>query len=286
MTTNRVWIGMTLALLTFATGCISDRVRHQANAMEYLYPRGAIKAPPDSVDLVLPLRVGLAFAPSQSETDTELSMPAMRELLKRVASAFKEVPELQDVVLLPTSSLTPKGGFDNLAGIAGMNGVSVVALVSFDQLQLNHQGHLSLLYWTIIGAYLVPADRQQTHTLLDVAVLDVASRALLLTGSGSSVVKARSTAVGAGQVRRDQSVLGFEQATDDMISSLKGTLEVFRENARNGTVRGLGTPTVHVQRPDKLTSGGSGVGALGVFEVAASLLLVGAAALLQRRRAA
>ena len=85
-----------------------------------------------------------------------------------------------------------------------MNGVSVVALVSFDQLQFDDQDRWSLLYLTIVGAYWIPADRHETHTLLDVSVFDVESRALLFTGSGSSVTKARSTAVDAERVRRER----------------------------------------------------------------------------------
>lgn len=270
---------MSLALV--AAGCISPSVRHHSNALEYLYPDGVVDAPPGTVDLHLPLRVGIAFAPSKGDG---LSEASKRELLKRVATAFEEVPDLQNVVILPSSSLTPKGGYDNLKGVADMNGVSLVALASFDQLQFDDQDRWSLLYWTIIGAYWIPADRHETQTLIDVSVFDVASRALLFTGSGSSVIKARSTATDAERVRREQSALGFEKATDDLISSLKVTAEVFREHARAGTVRGLGTPRVQVHRVAELSEGRSGTGAFGVFEVSLTLLVVLSGAAVRSRR--
>ena len=58
--------------------------------------------------------------------------------------------------------------------------VDVVALVSVDQLQSSDPGRLSFLYLSVIGAYTLPLDRNDTRTLIDAAVFHVPSRALLL----------------------------------------------------------------------------------------------------------
>ena len=125
---------------------------------------------------------------------------------------------------------------------------------------------------------MTPGERHETHPLLDVSVFDVASRALLFSGSGSSVQRTRSTPIAIARVQREQSGIGFEKATDDVIASLGRSLAVFRENARQGTVRGLGTPAVTVTRADaSRPGGGTGVGAVGSADALLGLLLAAAA---------
>lgn len=41
--------------------------------------------------------------------------------------------------------------------------MDVVALVSRDQVQFTDQGLLSLTHWTLVGAYIVPGERNDTH---------------------------------------------------------------------------------------------------------------------------
>lgn len=278
-----------LVVCVLSLGCVPASMRRSADVLSYLYPEGGVAQSAPEVHLQIPLRVGIAFAPtgskslrSSSFTDTAgwsysyqgiedaFSEPQQRELLKRVAAAFRGLPEVSLVEILPTHSLAASPGFDGLAQIAGMYGLSLVALVSYDQVQFDDQDFSSLLYWTIVGAYVVPADVHETRTLLDASIFDVKSRALLFTGSGSSIVKGRSTANGVRRDMRNKSLEGFELATDDMISNLKVSLDVFRENAKRGTVRGLGTPTVQIHRE---VPHSSGAGAVGVAETFGGLLL-------------
>ena len=289
MRISRVAI-LTLALLVAAlSACMPQSERRRANALDYLYPDGKVQTAGAEVKLQLPLRVGIAFAPTsvqQYAAQDEFSEPQQREMLKKVAAAFRGIPDIGLVEILPTHNLVAKGGFENLQQIAGMYGVGVVALISYDQVQFDDQDFSSILYWTIIGAYFVPADRLETRTLLDAAVFDVDSRALLFTGSGSSIVKARTAAVNVSRDMRDGGIAGFDQATDDMIGNLKTTLDVFRENAKKGTVRGLGTPKVQIQQEgSEARAGGSGAGAVGFAELAGVALLALAAALAARARA-
>jgi rhombotail lipoprotein len=267
-------------LAVLSAGCTPRTARRGANVLDYLYPEGKVQASADEVRLSLPLRVGVSFAPANGKSPEAdvFSEPQKREILTRVAEAFRGTPDVSFVEILPTHNLVAKGGFENLRQIAGMYGVNLVALVSYDQIQFDDQDFSSLLYMTIVGLYLVPADRLETHTLLDASVFEVESRALLFTGSGSSIVKTRATAVDASRELRSDSVAGFEQATADMIANLKITLGVFRENAKKGTVRGIGTPRVQIQTAESSTrAGGSGAGAFGFAELLGVALLALAA---------
>lgn len=277
-------VGLALLVVSVLTlGCVPITVRRNAEVVSYLYAGGQLGQAAAEVKLQIPLRVGIAFAPAGSTAqrssfrDTEgssyqyqsidetFSEPQQRELLKRVAAAFRGLPEVSLIEILPTRGLAASPGFDGLTQLAGMYGVNLVALVSYDQVQFDDQDVASLLYLTIVGAWVVPADVHETRTLLDASVFDVQSRALLFTGSGSSIVKGRSTANAVRRDMRAKSLEGFELAADDMIANLKVSLDVFRENAKRGTVRGLGTPTVQVQREVPHSSGAGAFDAAGLF---------------------
>ena len=243
------------------------------------------------------MRVGIAFVPagpnstrvsgiegvSPGTLEGAFSEPQQRELLKRVAEAFRGTQDVAFVEVLPTHNLKGKGGFDELRPIAAMYGLNLLALVSYDQIQFDDRDASSLLYWTIVGAYVVPGDLHETQTLLDASVFDMATRALLFSGSGSSVVKGRSNANDVRRKLRAASVEGFEKAADDLIANLQISLGVFRENARQGTVRGLGTPSVQVHRPD-VQAAASAAGALAAGDLAGVALLALAAAMALRDR--
>ena len=282
--------GIRLALLALAAslcGCVAIQDQRQASAIAYLYPKGRPDAPAPEIRLQLPLRVGVAFAPrspTSSDPGGVFSEPQQREILKRVAAAFGEVPEVQFVDVIPTHDLSPQGGFPNLQQIGAMYGMNLVALVSYDQVEFQTPRRISILYWTLVGAYFVEGEQLETHTLLDANVFDLASQAMLFSGSGSSIVRDTSTPLEIDEKRRTQCAAGFEQAADDLIDNLKHSLAAFREHAKQGTVRGMGTPRIQVQSPDVMAAAShAGAGALGPLELVAVAGLA-AAALRARRR--
>ena len=85
-----------------------------------------------------------------------------------------------------------------------MFGVDIMALVSYDQIHFTDSNAMAMLYWTIVGAYLVHGDEYDIKTLLDISVFDVASRKLLFRAPGVSqsmaVLRWRTTA--SDRVRR------------------------------------------------------------------------------------
>jgi rhombotail lipoprotein len=218
MTSLRItWLVIAAAL----SGCVAIQEQRRASALDYLYPSGRVEAPAAEVKLQLPLRVGVAFAPGGTDPGGAFSEPQRREILKRVTAAFRDVPEVQFVEVLPTHNLDPDGGFENLQQTTAMYGMNLVVLVSYDQIQFQTPRRISLLYWTLIGPYFVEGEQLETHTLLDANVFELSSRALLFSGSGSSIVRDSSTPVEIDEKHRASCVLGFEQATDELILNLR-----------------------------------------------------------------
>jgi rhombotail lipoprotein len=270
-----------LAALVIA-GCTTTSTQRRANVLEYLYPQGTPALPPSDIRLDLPLRVGIAFAPTQSH-ESVFDETSKRDLLEQVAAAFRGTDGIQSVDVIPTTDLRPGGGFENLDQVAAMHGLEVMALVSYDQVQFDEARKSSITYWTIVGAYVIEGNRNETRTVLDASVFDIPSRALLFRASGSSSIKDSSTAVESSRKLRSASREGFQEAATDLIADLSVALEGFREQAKAGYVRGAGTPAVSFT--GESGSGGSGAGALGALELAAAgLLLASGARALRKQR--
>jgi len=215
-----------------AAGCATwqpNRNTHATSVMQFLFPRDSqhVEAPGIPV-LSLPLRVGVAFVPAGNEYNSGIPEAAKADLLKRVAAEFRGLPYVKSIEIIPTSYLRPGGGFENLDQIKLMFGVDVVALVAYDQIQFTDRGYLSLAYWTIVGAYVVEGERNDTQTLMDSVVLDISSRKMLFRAPGTSRVKASSTLVNLPEELRADSRKGFDDATTQMIANLKTELENFK----------------------------------------------------------
>jgi rhombotail lipoprotein len=165
--------------------------------------------------------------------DLTFSESQKMDLMKQISGQFKQYPFVKSIELIPTAYLTPRGGFANLDQIRTMYGVDVMALLSYDQVQFTDQGMLSLTYWTIVGAYVVPGEKNDTKTMLDAAVYDIASRKLLFRAPGIGNVKGSATPINLSEELRDDSKKGFEQAATNLVASLKVQLEDFKERVTN-----------------------------------------------------
>lgn len=229
-------LGVALAL----GGCTHHgygRTRNAASVVDFLYPAGRAPAVTAEIPVLsLPLRVGIAFVPpgrgdlyGVAEALTENQR---LELLQTVADHFEEKPFVAGVEVIPSAYLRPGGSFSNLDQLRGLYGVDVVALVSYDQVQFTDRGFLSLTYWTIVGAYTVPAERNDTHTMLDTVVYDIASRKMLFRAPGTHHVRGRATPVNLSEELRADRQTGFEGAVQEMVVNLDRALEEFRVRVR------------------------------------------------------
>jgi rhombotail lipoprotein len=215
-------------------GCATVRERHNAaSVVDFLYPdiRDPVVTPGIPV-LTLPLRVGIAFVPSTGYGNSMLTEKRKLDLMQQVADHFKKYPYVKDIELIPSAYLKQKGGFANLEQIRTMYGVDVIALVSYDQIQFTDQDFLSLTYWTIVGAYIVPGEKNDTHTMLDTVVVDIKSRKMLFRAPGTHHVKGRATLVNLSEQLRLDSETSFGEAAKQMIENLDQQLTLFKDKVK------------------------------------------------------
>lgn len=113
--------------------------------------------------------------------------------------------------------------------------------------------------------FFVPGDRQETQTLLDLAVIEPQSKLLVLRAGGTSAVKGLTSVADMEETRHRQLEKGFHLAADQMLTNFATELADFENRVRAGTA-----PVQVTQREGARRSVGGG-GSL-------DLLLLGALA--------
>jgi rhombotail lipoprotein len=230
---------ITISFILFVTGCFPlhamRKSRYTSSVVDYLYPNRTVIEQPSIPYLSLPLRVGIAFVPESSgkwPMVKTLSRKDKMDLMERISSEFWALQFVEDIELIPTDYLTGGGGFTNLDQIKTMYNIDVIALVSYDQVQHTDEGILSFSYLTIIGAYVVQGEKNDTNTMIDAVVYDIASRKMLFRAPGTSHIKGSSTPVNLSEQLRVDSLRGFNQAADDLVINLKDELDRFKEKIK------------------------------------------------------
>jgi rhombotail lipoprotein len=237
-------------------GCASFRegsqAHHKSSVVEYLYPKKEIVVEPTIPRLSLPLRVGVAFVPDSG--DSKLSEKDKMDLMTRISAEFRKLTFIKSIELIPSPYLTAGGGFTNLDQIRTMYGIDVIALLAYDQVRHTDAGLLSLTYWTIVGAYIVQGEKNDTSTMMDATVYDIASRKMLFRAPGTSQIKGSATLVNLSEQLRIDSLEGFRVASENLIVNLQDQLKLFQAKIKE-------TPEDYVVEHKPGYTGGGSMGA-------------------------
>lgn len=271
---NVLIIALAAALLSSCASMSYNRsIKQTGSIVDYLYPdaKSAPAMTPTVTRLRPPVRVGIAFVPGAG-WGNGLPETARMKLLERVRDSFSKHPYIGKIEIIPTQYMRARGGFTNLEQVARMFDVEVVALLSYDQVQFNDSNALSVLYWTIIGAYVVHGDQYDVQTMLDASVFDVQSRKLLFRAPGTSQVKGSASWAGFSEKSRAAQTEGYNAAVDQLVPNLQAELDNFRERIKHDA---------NYQVENK--EGYKGGGAMGWFMLALAALLAGVAWMQKRR---
>jgi rhombotail lipoprotein len=234
-----------LALLVVLTGCAElaclggchHHAENSTSLVDFLYPTGAIPpandAPPQ---LHLPLRIGLAFLPgSGSEGETGLNAAHKEALLQEIRKRFISRSFVAEIVVIPDYYFRGQKGFEGLEGVQRLYGIDLMALVSYDQVAHEDGNDWSLGYMTIVGAYVLKGTRHDVSTLVDLAVVDPATRSLVLRAGGFDTRHGNVTLMRENVELRQAATDGFTGATLQMIEHFDAALTRFEGDVRNGT---------------------------------------------------
>jgi rhombotail lipoprotein len=253
-------------------GCFSGCSTHTQNSsslVEFLYPQGS--APPEHnaiPQLRIPLKVGLAFLPAHQPGGTgALDAAHQQELLERIRQRFLSRQFVADIVILPDYYLSGRQGFEGLAGLQRLYNVDVMALVSYDQVTHEDSNTWSLGYLTIVGAYVLKGDRHDISTLVDLAVVDPASRSLLLRAGGTDTRHGNTTLIDSQRDTRAATRESYDAAAEQMIQHFDAALVTFEADVKSGKA------AVHVVRNNDTGHTSGGGGALDALTLLALLMV-------------
>ena len=278
---RRPFLATALALLAFLGCNMPETHVRRSSLMDYLYPKekAAPMPNPAGARLKLPLKLGVAFVPggTASWRVQNLMAPGQeKQLLDVVKRSFQDRPWISEIKLVPSAYLRPGGGFENMDQVARMYGVDVMALVSVDQVQNTDPRWYSFTYLSIVGAYVLPGDANDTNTLIDAAVYDVASHTFLLRAPGQSQVKGSSTWAYREKQLREHSAKGLELAMTDLAKNLDAEVGAFKAEVARGERKDV--DVVDRQGVSLRQSGGRNFGgSFGWIEALGALALLGLA---------
>lgn len=231
--------------LVFALGACSGlmysgghRDAVSTRLVDFLYPKESDRQvhKPEIPVLNLPVRVGLAFVPSKQWRQNGFHESQQIELLNQVKAEFEKQDYIDQIEVIPSTYLKGDNGFDSMDRISRMYNVDVMALVSYDQMRRSSENTASLLYWTIVGAYIIPGNDNRVQTFVDTAVFDIKSRNMLFRAPGHSKLKQSSTAVKIDDSINAKSAEGFQLAMTEMQTNLATELERFKVRVKEEKV--------------------------------------------------
>ena len=272
MTAKRLFILSVAILMTACASLFGSSKREgvSSSLVDFLYPDGEKPPTGQAVNipnLELPLRVGLAFVPSQGRGGA-LGEAERVQLLDKVKAAFSGRDYIEAIEVIPEAYLRTGRGFTALEQTARLHDLDVMALVSYDQVAHSAERTSSFLYWTIVGAYVVKGNKNDVQTFVDTAVFDVATRKLLFRAPGVSENKSSSTLVDLDRDLRVAQQKGFEVAMADMTVNLDKELNVFKERIKtDGSVK--------VTHSSRYTGGGGGAADSVLLALLTGLILIG-----------
>ena len=204
-----------------------------SSLVDYLYPDG--QEPPGVEQTIpyleLPLRVGIGFVPDRAGYGT-ISEATKMQLLGKVKAEFIDLEYISHIEVIPDTYLRSSRGVIGMQQVARLYDVDIMALVSYDQVAVSEENPAGLLYWTIVGAYLIKATSNEVQTFVDTAVFDIDTARLLFRAPGTHTMSDRSTLVEAGEVVRKAKDESITVAMEQMTGNLAAELDRFEERVK------------------------------------------------------
>lgn len=231
-----------------ASGCGSmamQQSKQNASLVDYLFSG---QQPPEKLqqasitELNIPMRIGIGFVPGVADPKFGITEVEQIRWSTQIKAAFEKYPFVGELVVIPAAYLKSGGGFDNLRQLATLFNLEVIALLSYDQIQFSEPNKLSMMYWTGIGAYLVPGDQYDIHTVLEATVFDIRTRKLLFRAPGTSTVKGSAAWIKFSDSSRQARSEGFDKALQQLIPNVDAALQAFRKRAQDDPAIKLSLP--------------------------------------------
>lgn len=269
-TKNRWRLAAIAAFSLTLVGCMwldgsSRRNDGTTPLVEFLYGDHQVPPVAEEVHLNLPIRVAVSFLPEKHGAYVNSGAQALDrdKVVNAIRERFKSLPYVSEIVVVPSYYLSARkgDGLMQLQQLSQLYKFDLFALVSYDQVLDQSLNKNSIAYLTVVGEFFVRGNRNETHTLIDLAVIDPRSRSLVLRSGGTSSLGGNVVGVGADNHANAQRSKGFDLATAQLLDNFQRELTAFEARVKEGTA------------PVKVTRRSSGGG--GSFDYLLLAILAG-----------
>jgi len=232
--------------LLLASCAVPATTNRQSSLVDYLSPKEEATTTPEKITVRLPLDVGVAFVPAGGTKTTDkgfgtasdagvfITLDQEHRLAEMIRTNFAEKPWIRNFKVIPSSYLTAGGGFKDMERVSVLNRVDIMILVSLNQVQFTDPRWYSWTYWTLVGAYAVKGDKNDTSTYVDAAVFHVPSHLMLFRADGTSTVKGGATWAQREAKLREKSAEGLGLAIQDLCRRLDEAVATFKSEVAAG----------------------------------------------------
>ncbi|MBP1626204.1 MAG: hypothetical protein H6Q00_679 [Holophagaceae bacterium] len=214
-------LGVILGLGLLVGCAVPATTQRQSDLLAYL-SRKDEQAParPEVVRVRYPMKVGVAFVPGgsarvgdvfrdQSQKGAAISLDQESQLTAILQRHLLDRPWVRELKVIPSSYLQAGGGFTD-------------------------PKWFSWTYWTVVGAYTIKGDKNDTSTFVDGAVFHVSDRILLFRADGSSLVKGSTTWANRDEGLRRNAREGLSLAVQNLGRRLEEAEATFRAEVAEG----------------------------------------------------
>jgi len=198
---------------------------------DFLYQGKAIPPEDGRATLLLPIRIGLGFiAPTDDSTGKVPTLEQRQATLDAVREQLRGLPYVSEVAIVPQYWFgnQPGVGFQKLSALATQFDFDLVALVSYDQAIYEFQNMKSLGLISFIGKDIYKVDVDQALTVIDLALVDPQSRALVLRVSAGDRFGDKTTMLDDFRSQATVRRVSFDRASVVFIQKLREALPALR----------------------------------------------------------
>jgi len=193
---------------------------------EFLYAGQPVPGRYGAVRFQPPIRIGITFLPQRADSDAVPTSGQRETTLMQVREVMAALPYVSEVIVVPEYWLgnQPAEGFEKLRALARRFDFDLIAVIASDQTASDMRNFRSLGWITYFGDKLWLGDVDQARTVVELAVVEPDSRALVLRAT-SALTFGDSTSV-LDDWRSSDFVRhrGFDEARNLLIDDLRQQL--------------------------------------------------------------
>lgn len=199
---------------------------------EFLYQGRQVPGNDGRAQLLLPIRIGIGFlAPTDDSTGKVPTLAQRDATIEAVRESMRALPWVSEVAIVPAYYFgnQPGVGFEKLQDMARRFDFDLVALVSYEQTMYEFQNMRSLGLVTMIGKDLYKVDVDQALTVIELALVEPASRSLVMRIAAGDKFGDTTTLLDDWRSQTHVRKVSFDRANEVFLSTLRQELPRLRE---------------------------------------------------------